>query len=272
MNDSGIELFADNSAYHTPADTPISSIYRVPGLGSFWYHAAFVCGLLRRSRRQAVRGEFNERVHAEAGFTYMRHIERAGGKFHITGLQNLDTIPGPAVFVANHMSLCETFVLAPMIVARKGKNSFVIKESLSRYPVFGPIVSSTTPITVTRKKPREDFKQVMRQGEELLRNGRCVTIFPQNQRHQYFRSTEFNTLGAKLSTRAGVPLIPVALRTDFLELGKIILDLGPIHPERPLCFEFGPPIPPEVEARAKHQQVLEFIRSRLQKWDIPCMD
>lgn len=272
MSEHEFDVFARQDEYHTPSGIKVPLINRTPGLRSFYYHSAFVCGLLRRSWRLTKQGRFDEIAHAEAGFFYLRHMERAGAKVHITGLDNLNKTEGPAVFVANHMSLCETFVLAPMIVARKQKNSFVIKESLSRYPVFGPIVSSTKPVTVTRKKPREDFKQVMRQGQELLDSGRSVTIFPQNRRRQYLRQSEFNTIGAKLAARAKVPLIPVALRTDFLAPGKIILDFGRIRPERPVCFAFGPPLGAEIDSRERHRLCLEFIRSRLQDWNIPCMD
>ncbi len=269
---SAADLFATNNDYHTPENLPISRVYRTPGIRSLWFHLAFIGGLLRRSHNLARQNRFDEKAHEEAGLFYLKHIEKAGGKFHVTGLDHLNAIPGPLVLVANHMSLCETFVLAAMLGPRKGKNSFVIKENLSRYPMFGPIVKSTKPIMVTRKKPREDFKRVMEQGVELIKEGRCITVFPQTKRKLAFRSGDFNTIGEKLAVKAQVPVMPVALRTDFLAPGKFIIDGGLIHPDRLLYFEFGPPIPPQVDKKIKHQQIVDFIRSRMEKWGIPCLD
>jgi 1-acyl-sn-glycerol-3-phosphate acyltransferase len=40
-------------------------------------------------------------------------LENVGVRFEITGLDNLKSFEGPAVFIANHMSTLETFVLPP---------------------------------------------------------------------------------------------------------------------------------------------------------------
>lgn len=272
MASTAAEIFSTGNEYHTPPSTAVPLAYKIPAFKSFWFHTSFICGLLRRSHKLAINHKFDHIAFQDAGYAYLKHIERAGGKFHITGLRNLDVVSGPMVIVANHMSLCETFVLAAMIGPRKGENSFVIKESLTRYPLFGPVVTKTKPITVTRKKPREDLRRVMEQGVEAIKQGRCVTIFPQNRRRVSFRASEFNTIGEKLAAKAGVPVLPVALRTDFLAPGKIILDLSRIRPERPLNFEFAPPIPPEIDKKTKHQKIIKFISSRMEQWGIPCLD
>ncbi len=269
MSTSARQVFGRSDQYHTSPDIPVYWAYRPPILRSLCFHLAFLGGLLRRSRHLAVRGKFDEEAHAAAGLTYLRHVERAGGKFHVAGLDCLDRTSEPVVVAGNHMSFCETFVLAAMVGARKHKISFIIKESLARYPLFGPVVSSTHPILVTRKNPREDLKRVMKLGAEALAQGRSVIVFPQNRRRLTFRASEFNSIGAKLARRAQVPLVPMALRTDFLLPGRIFLDFGPIKPERPLYFEFGPALSPTGQSKDTHRQTVAFIVDRLRKWGVP---
>jgi len=265
------EVFSGNE-YHTPDDLSVSWILRTPRLGSLWFHLMFVFGLLRRSRRLALRNQFDEKAHKQAAFHYFRHIEKAGGKFHVTGLENLEKTSGPVVITANHMSLCETFVLPAMITPRKGKHSFVIKHSLTRYPLFGPVIRATHPVAVTRNNPRQDLKTVMRDGVRFLEEGRTVTIFPQTRRRQDFKRSEFNTLGERLAEKAGVQVVPLALKTDFLTAGRIIPDFGPIYPERHLHFAFGEPLGPGGNLKEKHREIIKFIETKLSQWGASCKE
>ena len=76
----------------------------------------------------------------------------------------------------------------------------------------------------------------------------------------------FNTLGIKLAARAGVPVVPVAIKTDFQGNGKFIKDMGPIDPQKTLYFKFGGPLAVEGNGRRAHQRVVEFIAENLKAW------
>ena len=70
-----------------------------------------------------------------------------------------------------------------------------------------------------------------------------------------------------MAKAAGVPVIPTALKTDFLGNGKLIKDLGPIHRDREIYFEFGEPIMKiEGSGKQEQQQIIDFIESRLLSW------
>jgi len=70
-----------------------------------------------------------------------------------------------------------------------------------------------------------------------------------------------------LARAAEVKVIPLALKTDFLGRGKIFKDFGPLDKNKAVYFEFGAPITVEGNGRETHQQVIEFIQSRLDKWN-----
>ena len=58
--------------------------------------------------------------------------------------------------------------------------------------------------------------------------------------------------------RAGVPVMPVAIKTDFQGNGKLIKDMGPVDPSKTLYFKFGEPMAVEGKGREAHQYVVEF--------------
>ena len=163
------------------------------------------------------------------------------------------------------MSTLETITLPFMILPFRYA-VFVIKEQLFKIPFFGPYTKSTGCIGVTRKSPSEDFKQVMREGTEKLKNGQSVIIFPQSTRDTVFRPENFNSLGIKLAKRNKVPVIPLALKTDFWTSGKILKDFGPLDPSKKIFFEFGEPFEVKGSGKAEHQRVVDFIKGRLEKW------
>ena len=58
----------------------------------------------------------------------------------------------------------------------------------------------------------------------------------------------------------------MALKTDFMANGKWIKDMGRIHPERIIHFEFGESFKVSGNGREDHAGVVRFIASRLQQW------
>jgi 1-acyl-sn-glycerol-3-phosphate acyltransferase len=190
-----------------------------------------------------------------------------GGNVNISGLENVAAHHGPVVYVGNHMSLVETLIL-PGIALAFGDVNFIVKEELRHYPVLSSIFTSLGMIAVSRKNPREDFKVVLREGHKFISNGGSIIIFPQATRSMEFDVEAFNTLGVKLASRAGVPVIPVAIKTDFHGNGKWIKDMGPINPQKSLYFKFGDPLPVSGNGREAHRQVVEFITQNLSAWGV----
>jgi 1-acyl-sn-glycerol-3-phosphate acyltransferase len=184
---------------------------------------------------------------------------------NISGLDALARQTGPVVFIANHMSLLETLILAGIALPFR-RVTFVIKAELLHYPVIGQFMKVLNLIAVSRQNPREDLKVVLRKGSERIADGASVFIFPQATRSVEFNIQAFNTLGVKLAARAGVPIIPIAIKTDFQGNGKLIKDMGPIDPSKMLYFKFGAPIAVEGKGRDAHQYVVDFIAENLKAW------
>jgi 1-acyl-sn-glycerol-3-phosphate acyltransferase len=163
------------------------------------------------------------------------------------------------------MSTLETMIL-PGIIAPLRRVTFVVKESLVRHPLFGDVMRSRDPIVVGRTDPRKDLEAVMEGGMELLKKGVSVIIFPQSTRSPEFKPEEFNTLGVKLAKKAGVNIVPFALKTDYWGKGKIIKELGPIDRHKPIFIKFGEPFLVTGSGKEENQKIIDFIQSSLREW------
>jgi len=174
------------------------------------------------------------------------------------------------VIVSNHMSTLETAIF-PCIINPVLPVTYVVKESLVKQRVFGPIMRSRDPIVVRRKNPKEDLIKVLTEGQETLRKGRSLVIFPQSTRSVKFMPEKFNSLGIKLARRAGVKVIPAAIKTNFWGNSKIkfMKDFGPISRDKPIHMTFGEPIEIEGTGKEQHQQVIDFITSHTKEWNAP---
>ncbi len=218
--------------------------------------------------RMAKAGKLTYKGWEQASRSILRALESVGVKIEIENLSAIQNLKHPCVFVCNHMSTLETFVL-PCIIQPFRNATFVVKKSLVEYPVFKHLMISRDPIVVGRVNPRDDFKKVMTGGKKRLENNISIIIFPQTTRSNYIDEKKFNTIGIKLAKYAQVPVIPVALQTDAWNVGRIIKDAGKIDPTRPVKFSFGNPVYVSGSGKEEHQMIYNFINNKLRSWN-PC--
>lgn len=234
---------------------------RMPSFGFYSGMAAIVF----RSNSLAKRGRYGDREWAESSLDIMKALEHVGVVFKVTGADHFINLAGPCVFIGNHMSALETFVL-PGIVEPFKDVTFAVKQSLIDYPFFRYVMRSRDPIVVSRTNPREDLRAVLEGGTDRLNAGRSIIVFPQTTRTPVFDPAAFNTIGTKLAKKAGVPVIPVALKTDAWGNGKHFKDFGRIDPSRKVYFAFGGPLAITGNGAAEHQEIIKFISSALKTW------
>lgn len=252
-----------HDTYDTPPDTPRRWLDRL-ALGSRLYlHTHFIWEIIQ-ARRLVGQNKYDRATWAETSYAIFKMVEGSGGRFHISGLDNIRDLTEPVVFISNHVSSLEGNILGCLLPQPQDIN-FVVKESLTHYPVFGPVIDARDPITVGRTNPREDLHKVLVEGTQKLHNGRSVLLFPQHTRTPVFVPAEFNSLGIKLAKRAGVPVAPIAVKTDFLINGRYLRDFGPLDRSQPIYLTFGRPFLVENSKEA-HHRVIDFIQQHLNQW------
>ncbi len=214
----------------------------------------------------AKRGVYGGGEWGESSYKVLTKLEEAGVHFSFSGLEHVERLEEPCVFIGNHMSMMETLIL-PSILQPIREITFVIKESLLHYPVFKHIMRSCNPIAVTREHPREDLKRVMAGGKERLVEGVSIVVFPQTTRSGIFDSKQFSSIGIKLAKKAKVPVVPMAVKTDAWENGKYLKDFGPLNASKKVHISFGEPLKIQGKGTEEHQEVIQFIKEKLRKWN-----
>ena len=259
-----MEPLSPDNTYITPEETPLGLADRIFFKSRWCFYLRFIRVVIR-FRSLCVKKRDSDESWVESSIQIMKGIERSGGRFHLEGLDNLRKVKEPVVVVSNHMSAMETMIF-PAIIFPFFPITFVVKESLVKDSVFGPIMRSRKPIAVGRVNPKKDFQTVLVEGGRILEEGISIVIFPQATRLVEFIPEKFNSLGIKLARRAGVKVVPAALKTDFWGNGKKLRDFGPIDRSKRVHMAFGEPMNIEGNGSQQHRLCVEFVQSHLNQW------
>ncbi len=235
--------------------------------GGFWFYFRYSLLVIWSGLKFYVTKDPQKAVLLQA-LRVMRITEKQGVHLSFEGLGNYPLEDGPYVFACNHMSTFEVNAL-PGLVASRVPMTFVTKASLLKTPFFGQVVRRLEVIPVKRNHPGEDLQQVLNEGTRHLSNGVSIILFPESTRQDVFSYRKFNSLAIKLAVKAGVTVVPVAIKTDFWGVGKVFKNYGTICSDIPCHIAFGKPIRPVGRGRAEHQAVLDFIAKRLEEWGAP---
>ena len=256
-----IELRYTKGLYHT-------SKQRLGLLARLWPSLVFYSKwgrIIIHASALARRGRYTDQAWCRSSIDILQAMESVGGRFEISGIEHVQALDGPAVIMANHMSMLETMVL-PIMIQPIRPVTFIVKQGLLEYPVFKHIMRARDPIAVTRDNPRADLKAVLDGGRERLDKGISIIVFPQTTRTIQFDPEQFTSIGLKLAQKAKVPIVPLALKTDIWCNGKLLKDFGKIDTSHQAHFAFDTPI--EVQGRGgdELQRIIDFIQGKLSQW------
>ncbi|MCQ2604336.1 MAG: 1-acyl-sn-glycerol-3-phosphate acyltransferase [Spirochaetia bacterium] len=254
-------MFESNS--YTTVDRLSVPAGRLSFLKKFRFYKIFI-KMVFRARKGAIDGKGTGYI-ASVCENVITLCESVGGKVQIEGLDNLRKVPGSVVIAANHMSTLET-IMFPAILEGIKEQTYVVKRSLVEGRIFGPVMRLYDPIALDRKEPRVDLMKVLADGTAALQTGKSVVLFPQGTRMKDFDPTTFNSLAVKLAKRAGVPVVPCAIKTDFWENGKAVSTIGDIYPERTIHFSFGEPVVIDGAGKKEQSQIVGYIDTMFKGW------
>ena len=128
----------------------------------------------------------------------------AGIHYEVRGLENIPQ--QPCVILAKHQSTWETFFLSALFEPL----SQVVKRERLYVPFFGWAMAMLKPIAIDRSNPKGALKQLAKQGDERIKQGAWVLIFPEGTRIPPGQIGKFSRGGAALAVNAGLPVLPIA--------------------------------------------------------------
>ena len=137
----------------------------------------------------------------------------------VTGREKLPW-RGPAVLVANHLSMLDILVLYGLFRPFK----WVSKAELFRVPFVGWNMWLNDYVAI-RRGDRESVRQMMSHCRAHLARGAPVLLFPEGTRSPDGRLRAFKDGAFRLAREAGVPLIPVVVTgtSDALPKNGLVL-------------------------------------------------
>jgi 1-acyl-sn-glycerol-3-phosphate acyltransferase len=163
----------------------------------------------------------------EVARAWARMLLRISGvRVTATGVDQIDLNIGYVV-AANHASYMDTpVVLSTLPVQFR----FMAKEGLFRIPLLGTHLQRAGHIPVPRANPREALKVMAEAGKIIRDRGISVLIFPEGGR-SLTGLQEFREGVAYIAIKAGVPVIPVAIKgtIDILPMHSVHVRPGPVE-------------------------------------------
>jgi len=119
---------------------------------------------------------------------------------------------GGVLFVANHEGYGD--IPAFMDAIRDKQFGFVAKDELTKIPIFAKWIVRIRSIMLEREDPRVALK-VFAEGEDMLRRGFSLVIFPEGTRAKGQGMRPFAKGSLRMAFRTGAPIVPVAIKGSW---------------------------------------------------------
>ena len=163
----------------------------------------------------------------------------AGIRMELRGREHIPQ--GPALIAGKHQSFWETFAILPWL----DDPAMVLKKELVYIPWFGWFARKFRMIAVERSAGSAALRNLVRQAEACIADGRQVVIMPEGTRRAPDDPPAYKPGAAALYATLGVPCVPFALNSGlFWPRRKFLRYPGTI------VLEFLPPIPPGLPRKA----------------------
>ncbi|MEQ8602321.1 MAG: lysophospholipid acyltransferase family protein [Marivibrio sp.] len=159
---------------------------------------------------------------------------------------------GPVIFAAKHQSMWETLIFNALL----NRPAFVLKEELTRIPLFGRFLKKFEMVAVDRTAGAAALKGMVRQARDQIEKGRSVVIYPQGTRVAPGEKRPYLPGAAALYSQIDAPVIPIAL------------DSGRLWPRRAFVKRAGTitvkvlaPIPKGLDRKS----FLQMLKARIEQ-------
>ena len=179
----------------------------------------------------------------------------SGVKVKVEGLEKISP-NGSYVFVSNHLSYMDSPVILANIPVQF---RFLAKSGLFRIPLLGTHLTSAGHIHVPRDNARAAVKTMTTAAQAIRDRSISLLIFPEGGRSPNGELADFKEGAAYIAIRAGVPIVPIALKGT-----REVLPFGSGHVRSgPVTMRIGDPIPTTQEQSRDRVRVTAELRERI---------
>jgi 1-acyl-sn-glycerol-3-phosphate acyltransferase len=181
----------------------------------------------------------------------------------VHGLDHLEALRGPVVFVANHASHLD----APLILCslpRRWRERTAVGAAADYFFDVWWRAAGTALVFNAFPVERSGGRRLSDTPWRLLREGWSIVVFPEGTRSPDGWVGRFRPGAARLCTGAGVPAVPVAIRGSFAAMPR-----GRAWPRpgrHPVSVRFGPPLQPR-DGETNREFLDRLTESLARLWD-----
>lgn len=162
----------------------------------------------------------------------------------------------PYVVMSNHRSLLD---IPALFLAVPGSMRMVLKEELTRVPIWGRALVASGFVPVSRKDHSRAVAQ-LDQAKKRLSSGVCVWIAPEGTRSRDGELGAFKKGGFHLARQLGLPIMPAWITgTESI----IPPDSFVVSYDGNATVRFGAPIPTEGRSKEQVSQLADEVRASL---------
>ena len=168
----------------------------------------------------------------------------------------------PAVFVFNHQSQLDVFVICNLL---RRDFTGVAKQELTKDPVFGPVFRFAGVAFVDRKgggNPRDALAPAVAK----LQDGISVVIAPEGTRSLTPTLGDFKTGAFHLAREAGVPVVPIVIRNAGELMWRDALTVKPGTVQVAVLPPIDVSAWPADQVRNKTREVQAMFEDTLAHW------
>jgi len=142
-------------------------------------------------------------------------LRLSGVKVKVTGREHLDDNQ-PYVFVSNHRSYLDA---APLFAFTGRDMGAIAKKELLKAPILGYAMGFVNVIAIDRSN-RERAVETIKAATDRLRAGVSFMVCPEGTRAQPGEMLPFKKGAFHMAVKAGVPIVPIALKNSDVLMGK----------------------------------------------------
>jgi 1-acyl-sn-glycerol-3-phosphate acyltransferase len=171
--------------------------------------------------------------------------------------EGLEHVAGraPRVFLANHLSTVDIWVLAAVL---PDTTVFVSKRSIFWIPVLGQAMAVGGFISIDRRDRVRAIRSMDR-AAATIRGGVSIILFPEGTRSRDGKLAPFKKGSFHLALAAGVPVVPVAISGT----GKVAPPRSIVVHDGEVRVTFLPPVDPAPYAPDDLQGLMARVRSAI---------
>jgi len=180
-------------------------------------------------------------------------------KVKVNGVENLPP-PGEAVmYVPNHSSFLDIYVLSAFLPRRF---KYISKVEILRIPLIGWAMSWAKHIAI-RRMDRASQIQTLKDAVDTLKAGNSLVTFPEGTRSKDGRVIDFKKGPFTMAARAGVRVVPISIVGTHPYMPAA--DFAPRALPRGITITVHPPLdaPPVKQEDATLQAAREAVLSAL---------